>query len=86
MWNIKLAALATLVFVGGAQWLPPVTPVVRQQIIRTVIVADFEHRVDQYVGLHSFFRRFCRRSCIATRRRRRDAQSRNSETPSAGHA
>jgi hypothetical protein len=52
MWNVKSAALAAVIFAGSAQWLPPVTPIVRQQIIRTVIVADFEHRVDQYIGLH----------------------------------
>jgi hypothetical protein len=52
MWNIKSAAFATLILTGSAQWLPPVTPIIRQQIIRTAIVADFEHRVDQYAALH----------------------------------
>jgi hypothetical protein len=52
MWNIKSAALAVLIFSAGAQWLPPVAPSIRQQIVRAAIVADFEHRFDQYVGLH----------------------------------
>ncbi len=52
MWNVKSAALAALVVAGSAQWLPPVAPLVRQQTTRTAIVADFQHRVDQYVGLH----------------------------------
>ena len=52
MLSVKSAALAALVFVGSAQWLPPIAPIVRQQIASTTIVADFEHRVDQYVGLH----------------------------------
>jgi hypothetical protein len=52
MWNVKTAAFATLILAGSTQWLPPVAPVIRQQIIRTAIVADFEHRVDQYTALH----------------------------------
>jgi hypothetical protein len=52
MWNIKSAAFATLILAGSAQWLPPVAALIRQQIARTAIVADFEHRVDQYVALH----------------------------------
>ena len=52
MWNAKSAAFAALIFTGSAQWLPPIAPVIREQINRSVVVADFEHRVDQYVGLH----------------------------------
>jgi len=52
MWTVKTAAFAALFLGGSAQWLPPIAPVIRQQMIRTAIVADFEHRVDQYTALH----------------------------------
>jgi hypothetical protein len=52
MWNVKTGAFASLVLACSAQWLPPIAPVIRQQMIRTVIVADFERRVDRYTALH----------------------------------
>jgi hypothetical protein len=52
MWNVKTAAFAAMVLLGGAQGLPPIAPVVRQQMIRSITVADFEHRVDEYAALH----------------------------------
>ena len=52
MWNVKTAAFAALILGGGAQWQPPIAPVIRQEMIRTAIVGDFEHRVDQYTALH----------------------------------